>query len=347
MEENNKQVLAAAPQVTKEQFLQHIADMLAGYQWPAGSIECIDPSKARTVYLWGHHFKGVAEGSWSAKVNAEVTVTYGDKERKVSPGTPYSGVLPEVSFDVAVINDDENTPYWAKDFAKTGFAVENLQPLSFVQGSGATVEGKDSDKAYNAWMKNGNEIVDNFLRGCAEMLSQNTAVAYVALDLIPAEVVQKSPEMFANSKFSSTDAKASTRNSVTEDPTAVLIPFHVLEFQFEGKQYHLAMMADGDAMMKGKVPPVQDNSRTPEEIVNEELADQVKTAKYAKWGGCVAVVITVVLLGLIAGLIIAVGAYGVNWYMNRPIKERLKQLEQQKADGQKALAEKLRKQLLG
>lgn len=341
---NKQNVLAAVPQITQQDFLSHIAEALGTYKWPEGSIECIDATKTRLVYLWGNRFKGNAEGTWTAKVNGNHDLTVNNQKKDIPDGTPYSGPLPLTDFDILVINDNQSTPYWAKEFCKIGFVSENFQPISAATADGATVEGDSSGNPLASWMKHGNAIADNHLLPIAKQLSENTALAYAALNILPLEVIQQSASLFNQMGFNSRDVNVQTRNSVTEDPTPVLIPFFVLEFQFEGKSYHIAMMADKVGTLKGQLPPVRDIVKTPEQVVNEEMPDKIKLVKLMKWGWILAIVLfalTNFSVALVALLAWAVGY----WLIKKPIKDRIEELSQQAVADTQRNAALLKKQL--
>lgn len=342
MTENNIQV--AVPQITKEDFLRRVANTLGTYKWPKGSIECIDPDKTKLVYLWGNRYKGHAEGAWSAKVNGNHKINVNNKDVELADGTPYSGPIPSVNFDLLVINDNQATPYWAKEFSKVGFKSENFQPYSSVDACGGCVEGEDTANSSSIWMKNGNEIVDGYLYPLAVSFSQDTALAYIALNVLPAQVVQQSASMFSNMKFDSRDVTASSRNSITEDPTPVLIPFYLLEFQFEGKPYYVAMMANDSYAMKGQIPPVNEDSKTPQQIVEEEMPAKVKQAKILKWGWTLAIILFIIF-NIPTAIVYLIAWFIGQWILTKPIKDRIKELQQQDADNSQKTAALLTKQL--
>lgn len=87
MEQNqiNQKVLVAVPQLTRQDFFDHIADMWQ-YTWPDGAIECINPENTKLVYLWGNRFKGTAEGSWTAKMGCSHTIEVNKKRYKLLRG---------------------------------------------------------------------------------------------------------------------------------------------------------------------------------------------------------------------------------------------------------------------
>ena len=325
---NEKNVMAAVPQQTQQDFLSHIAKTFGTYKWPKGAIECIDASKTRQVYLWGNRIKGKAEGTWTAKVSGNHSLTINDKKVEITDGTPYSGPLPPVDFDILVINDNQATPYWAKNFCNVGFQGENFLPASAASAQGVTVEGDNSGNPLASWMKHGNAIADKHLLPAAKQISENAAFAYAALNIIPVEVIQQSTHMFNQMGFSSRDVGLQTRNSVSEEPTPVLIPFYVLEFQFEGKQYYIAMMADKTGTFSGEVPLARHTDKTPEQVVNEEMSDKVKQLKLMKWGWVLAVVL--LLLTNLTVALLALVAWGVGyWLMKRPINSRMEELAQE------------------
>lgn len=339
----SQQVLVAIPQVSKQDFLGRIADIFGAYNWPEGSIECINPNATKLVYLWGYRFKGTAEGSWTARVNGSTEITVNDKKMNIADGTPYSGVLPPIEFDLLVINDNPETPYWAKDFCKVGYVASNFQPYTSLEATGGVVEGSNAGNPHAEWMKNGNSIADNYLLPFAKELSQDTAMAYLALNILPADIVQQMMGMLKGSKFNSRDVEVSSRNSVTEELVPVLIPFYVIEFQFEGKMYHLAMMADSRGMMLGQVPPVRDVEKSPKEIVKEEMPDKVKLVNIMKWGWILAVVL--LFVKFIVAVIVLV-AWAVAYYVVKmPINNRIKAIERQSAANTQRKAEQLRRQL--
>lgn len=344
MEQNktSQQVLVAVPQMSKQVFLKNIADTLGSYNWPSGSIECINPDNTKLVYLWGHRIKGNAEGSWTAKVNGSPNITVNNKEVNLADGTPYSGPLPEFSFDLIVINDNQDTPNWAKDFCKVGWATEQLKPADDIK----SIEplGSNSGNPLASWVKNGNAIVDQYALPLATDLSQNAAMAWIALDIVPAEVVQQSMNMFNDMKFSSRDVTTTTRNNVNENVVPVLIPFYVLEFKYDGKSYYIAMMGNG--CMKGQIPPVQENTKSVDDIVADEMSDKIKQVKIVKWGWLLAVVLLLVVNFTVAA--IALIAWGVAyWIMKKPIEDRKKQIENEAADNTQKKVLLLKKQLLG
>lgn len=346
MEQNKttQQVLVAVPQISKQDFLKVLADNLGSYKWPSGSIECINPNETKLVYLWGYRFKGKAEATWTAKVNGNQKITVNNKEANITDGTSYSGAIPSVDFDLLVINDNSDTPYWAKNFCDVGFVVSNFLPYSSVETSGGVVEGSDSGNPHSAWMKNGNQIADTFLFPFAQDLAENAGIAYMALNILPPEVVQRSIDMFKNMKFSSRDVTVSSRNSVAEEPVPVLIPFYVLEFQFESKKYYMAMMADSQPFIKCQIPPVSDADKTPEEVVEEEMPDKIKQVKLLKWGWLLAVILLVVVNLTVA--VIALIAWGIAyWLVKKPINDRKKEFEQQSTLNSQKTAELLRKQM--
>lgn len=346
MEQNktNQQVLAAVPQVSKQDFLKVLADTLGSYKWPSGSIECINPSETKLVYLRGYRFKGNAEATWTAKVNGNQKITVNNNDVNITDGTSYSDAIPSVDFDLLVINDNSDTPYWAKNFCNIGFEGSNFQPYSSIETTGGVIEGSDSGNPHSAWMKNGNKITDTFLLPIAEDLSENAGIAYIALNIIPPEVIQQSMGMFKDMKFNSRDVTVTSRNSVTEEPTPVLIPFYVLEFQFEGKTYHMAMMADSRCIIKGQIPPVRDTEKSPEEVVEEEMPDKIKQAKLIKWGWILAVIL-LFAVNLIVGVIVLIAWAIAYWFIKKPINDQIKELEQQSASNSQKTAELLRRQL--
>ena len=346
MEESNitTPMQVAVPQVTVQDFIHLNAQKLGNYRWSQGAIESIDPSKIRLVYLWGNRFKGKAEGSWSAKVNGTHTITVNKKELNIQDGTPYSGTIPQVEFDILVINDTPATPEWAKYFCKVGFESENFQPQSYVSESGGVVEGDHSVSPHSGWMKNGNAIVDSYLLPLANDLSRNTAMAYVALNIVPAEVIQQSMNLFNNLDFNSKDVTVSSRNSVTDEPTPVLIPFYVLEFEYEGKPYFMAMMADKKGLVNCQVPVENATAKTPEQIVKEEMPDQVKQVNMLKWGWLLAVVMLFVANFSVAAICLVLWAAGY-WYMKKQIDNRIHELLEQEDIEARKTTELLRRQL--
>lgn len=342
MEQNKatQPMLVADPQMSKQEFLKSIADTLGSYNWPSGSIECINPDNAKLVYLWGHRFKGNAEGSWTAKVNGSPKITVNNKEVNLTDGTPYSGPLPEFSFDLIVINDNQNTPYWAKDFCKIGWYTDQFKQID--NEVGLDIIGSNAGNPLASWVKNGNEIIDQYALPLATDLSQNAAMAWVALDIVPADVVQQSMNIFNDMKFSSRDVTTTTRNTVEEEVNPVLIPFYVLEFNYEGKTYYIAMMGNG--CMKGKVPPVQEPSESVDDIISKEMPDKIKQAKLIKWGWLLAIVLLFVVNLTVA--VIALIVWGIAyWLVKKPINDRKKELELQSVSNSQKTAEQLRKQL--
>lgn len=348
MEQNptSKSVQVAVPQISKEDFLKSLADNLGSYKWPSGSIESINPDATKLVYLWGYRIKGKAEATWTAKTNGSKKITVNNQDVNIPDGTPYSGTIPQVDFDVLVISDNAALPYWAKNFCEIGFEGTSFQPFSSVEATGGVIEGSDAGNPHAAWMKNGNKITDNFLLPFVEDLSENAAMVYLALNIVPPEVIQNSMNLFSGMKVSSRDVAVSSRNSVSDEPIPVLIPFYVLEFKFEGKTYHMAMMADSRCVMKGQIPPVrQTSSKSPKELVEEEMPDKIKQAKLLKWGWIVAVILLFVVNLKVAVIVLIVWAVAY-WFVKKPVNDRIKDLERQDSLNSQKTADLLRKKLV-
>lgn len=341
----NKQHQVAIPLVDRQIFLNEIVETLSSYKWPKGSIECIDPSKTRLVFLPGNRYKGKTEGTWTAKVDGDKEITVNDNQVNIPDGTPYSGTIPEIDFDVLVINDNDATPFWAKGFTTVGFVAMNYQPMSYIEAVDGIIEGDDSGNPHMSWMKYGNEITDRFLLPYAAELSSNGAIAYLALDIVPAEVIEKSTDLFSQIRMSSRDIAVSSRNSVSEEPVPVLIPFYVLEFQFEGKNYHLAMMADASTSMKGQVPPVAQEDLESEQVVTEENSESTIQPIMIKWGWILSVVFLLLGSFLFALVVLIIWAIA-KWKWNKKTNEHIEKLENQKVVKAQDIADKLRRQLI-
>ena len=152
-------------------------------------------------------------------------------------------------------------------------------------------------------------------------------------------------DMLSKMKFNSRDVIVSTRNSVTEDPNPVLIPFYVFEFQYEGKTYHIEKMAEPNGGFRTQMPPVNDTIMTPLEILNEELPDKKKKAKLIKWGWLLAVLALIVTNYKIAFICLIAWVIGY-LYIKHSIKATVKQLESLEAERRRENKTKIKKQLL-
>lgn len=340
------QALAAVPTASKEDFLNQIVEHLSSYEWPEGAIECINPDNVRLVYLWGNRFKGTAEGTWSARSGSEVTLDFGgDKKSKIAQGTPYSGEMPKLEFDLVAINDNQDLPYWAQPFVDMSFRSENFQPVSFVEQFGATIAGSCGGNNLSSWMKNGNRIIDNHFLPEASVLASDTAIAYLALGILPANTpMEMLNSLSSMGKFNAVDVQTTMRSSITEEPVPALIPFYLLEFQYQGQQYHLVMMADSRCMLHGKVPPVQGGRPSVDELVDKEAHGLVLASKILRWGWILAVLLLfasfkvaffVLVLWLVAYLVVK----GI-------VNSKKKVYEAQHSRAQQAIADMLRRQLL-
>ena len=193
-------------------------------------------------------------------------------------------------------------------------------------------------------MKNGNEIVDKYLYSIAVDLSQNTALAYISLNVMPAEVIQQSADLFSNMKFNSKDVAVTSRHNVKEEPTPVLIPFYLLEFEFNGKAYYIAMMADNSYTLKGQIPPIEEPNKTPQQLVEEEMPDKVKKVKMIKWGWILAIIL-LFICNIAIAVVYLVFWVAAKWYFNKDINNRIKELEQQATENTKKTATLLMEQL--
>ncbi len=340
-----QQMLVAVPQITKKDFIEEIANALDQYKWSKRIVECMNPDDIRLVYVKGYHFKGTAEGSWTAKVDGSKDITVNKKKVPIADGTPYAGPIPEIDFSISIINDNQATPYWAKQFNKTAFSNDKFMPISYISSSGGIIVGEDSDNPFSAWMKYGNEIIDNYLKPIAVDMSMNGAVAYLALNILPADVVSQMKDMLSKMKFNSRDVVVSTRNSVTEDPNPVLIPFFVFEFQYEGKTYHITKMAEPNGGFRAQMPPVNDGIMTPLEILDVELPEKKKKAKLIKWGWLLALLALIVTNFKIAFICLIAWVIGY-LYIKHSINSTVRQLNSLEDERRRNNQAKIKKQLL-
>ncbi len=337
-------VLVGAPQISKKEFLQIIANDLSDYQWPNGAIECMNPDNVKLVFIRGNLFVGSAEGSWNAKVQGNHTITVNNQKTVIKDGTHYEGLIPKSEFRLSVINDNQATPEWAKFFCQYGFKSDKFMPSSFLASSGGLVEGEDSANSFAVWMKNGNKIVDECFLPMAEKISKHLGIAYASLNIISPEDLNKT-SIFNDYTFSSRDVTVSTRNSIAEDPKPVYIPFYYLDFQFEGKPYYIAMMAESNSVVKAQVPP-KDNAPTPMEILEEEIPEMRKKAGMLKWGWALAILLLLIFNFKIAFVFLIIWAIGY-WYYKHTIKVRIEEFKGMEDERIRKNIAKIKKQLLG
>ena len=145
-------------------------------------------------------------------------------------------------------------------------------------------------------------------------------------------------------KFNSKDVAVTSRHNVKEEPTPVLIPFYLLEFEFEGKAYYIAMMADNSFTLKGQIPPIKEPKKTPQQLVEEELPDKVKKIKMIKWGWILAIIL-LFISNLTIAAVYLVFWFAAKWYFNKDINNRIKELELEAAENAKESATLLMKRL--
>ena len=336
-------VLVGAPQISKEEFLEIIANDLSDYQWPNGAIECMNPDNVKLVYILGNLFVGTAEGSWSAKVQGNHTITVNNKKTVIKDGTVYSGLIPKSEFRLSVINDNQATPEWARFFCKFGFKGDKFMPSSFMVSSGGSVEGEDSENSFAVWMKNGNKIVDDCFLPMAEKLSKHIGIAYASLKIISPEDLNKT-NIFNDFSFSSRDVTVSTRNSITEDPKPIYIPFYYLAFQFEGKSCYIAMMAEHNPAMRAQIPP-KDNAMSPMQLLDVEIPEMKKKAGMLKWGWALAILLLLIFNFKIAFVFFIIWAIG-HWYYNHSIDVRIEEFKGMEDERIRNNQAKIKKQLL-
>lgn len=337
-------VLVGAPQISKEEFIEIIVNDLSDYQWPNGAIECMNPVNVKLVYILGNLFVGTAEGSWSAKVQGNNTITINNKKSVIKDGTPYSGLIPKSEFSLSVINDNQATPEWARFFCKFGFKGDKFMPSSFMASSGGLVEGENSENSFAAWMKNGNKIVDDCFLPMAEKLSKHLGIAYASLNIISPDDLNKT-SIFNDFTFSSRDVTVSTRNSITEDPKPIYIPFYYLDFQFEGKSYYIATMAEPNPVMRAQIPPM-DNTKTPMQLHDEVIPGMKKKAGMLKWGWALAALLLLIFNFKIALVVFVIWVIGY-WYYNHSIDVRTKEFKGMEDERIRKNKAKIKKQLLG
>ena len=343
MENVTKKVLVAQPQLSKQEFLNLIASYADSFHLSQEAINSIDAKNTRLVYLRGNRFRGVAEGTWTAKSATQIELTVNNEKKNIPAGTSYSGKIPSTDFDLLIINDNDATPDWAKDFCKTGFRTDSLLPLSSDGSSDIIIEGDDSSNPFSAWMKNGNGIVDNFLYPYAVDISQNRVYLEVEVGIITPTMAESMKDSLG--KISSYDVEVSSRHSVNDDPISVLIPFYVLEYQFEGNNYYFAMMADKGGRFTASIPPTSNDFEAEQQAVEKEKESKRQNIKLVKLGW-VLVFVVLFVFGFTGGLIY-LGLWFVGYLIFKSSAEgQIKALDNKITERKEQMKEALRQQLM-
>ncbi len=353
MEETDKQqqMQVAVPYATKQMFLSSIVDMLSNYNWPNGAIKCINPNNTKLIFLYGNRIKVNVEGDYTAKVDGEYLIAINDQKATIPNGMMYNGTIPKTPYEFILINENNSTPEWAKKYCQLCFECKSFQPISYVEQAGGIKVGDNSDKSLQSWVKYGDLIIRDFSYQLANQLSKHSLTAYLALNVLPKDVIMNASSLLNDNNFPSRDVVAHTQYYETEAPSPVLVPFYLLEFSFEGKEYHISMAADKNYAqhIKGQIPPVKIKETEiikPLQIVEKEMPEKYKQVKMVKWCWVLAIV-----LFLIANFKIAF-IYLIAWYIcyqiiKKPINKRVNEIVQQIMDKNKEKAEMLKKQLLG
>lgn len=341
--QNNQQVQAAIPDVSKEDFLKRIAVGLGEVEWSDDVIQSIDPNKTQLIYLWGQRFRGTVEGKWEAKISGELKFTIDNKEIKVPDGTAYSCPFSDLNFDLLVIDDNQATPEWAKRFMNIGFLADKFQPMSTVEASGNKIEGENSGDPQSTWLKRGNAITDSFLRPIITEVATSAKAAFKLIDGLPSDFLDDWST--ANSmRVSARDIDFIARNNLTEDPTPVLIPFYVIEFQYNGNTYTIVEMADAGQVVRFTMPQPVQVTETPENIYAKELAEKATMAKLVKWGWLLAIIF-LFIAGFFTAIIVLIAWYIFKLIFNKSLEKRDKELQSQFMDRHKIYQEKINRQL--
>lgn len=334
------------PVVSEKEFLQQLVEIFHKNNFAEEAVECLDPSKLSLKYLTGYQYKGVADCGYACQTAADLEITINDKKSKISSGTPLSGAMNDVEFNIAVPDLASDTRPWVKAMAGrlryTTYA--DTVEVPDVNSVKEEVVGSYSVNPLDYWVKNSNEILDELFKKPAYAMASNSVLAYENLGIIDSNTAAQMISMGASGTIAITNLTVKTRNNLKEYGHKVLIPCYVLEFQYQGNDLYIAACAcDKTLPYTLGIPRCKPAEISAEEQAKLEMPEKAKTLKLVSWGWIVAV--GVVFLNFIAALVCLGIWFGAKWYLGKDIKARAREIEANRAAASDNLRNKLAKQL--
>ena len=339
MESSN--IVLLRPAASGEAFLKKVVDILHEENIAEDAISSIDPSKLALKYLTGYQYKGLADCDYSAQTAADIEITINDNKKTIKAGTPISGSVDNIAFDIVV-------PCPTKDeraCAKLGYATfEDAITIPDTNAVEEEVIGDFSVNPLDFWVKNSNAVLDEMFSEPAYETASNSVLLYEDLGLISPEMAAEMLKMGASSSIDITNLKVKTRNNLQEYGQMMLIPCYVLEFKYNGKDYYVAACACEAALPYIYcIPTLAPVDITPEEQAEQEMPQKVKTLKLVRWGWIIAV--AAFFISFILSLICLALWFGAKWYFARELNARAKEIENARAEASANIRKKLEAQL--
>lgn len=344
MESSN--IVLLRPAVSGEVFLKKVVDILHEENIAEDAISSIDPSKLALKYLTGYQYKGMADCDYSAQTASDLEVTINDNKKTIKSGTPISGSVDNIAFDIVVPCPTKDERAWVRQMCdRLGYATYGDSIT--IPDTNAVEEEAIGDFSVNPldfWVKYSNAILDDMFSEPAYETASNSVLLYEDLGLISPEMAAEMLKMGVSSSINITNLKVKTRNSLQEYGKKMLIPCYVLEFQYNGKDYYVAACAcEADLPYIYHLPVQALVDITPEEQVEQEMPQKVKTLKLVRWGWIIAV--AAVFINFVLALVCLALWYGAKWYFTRELNVRAQEIENARAEASANIRKKLEAQL--
>lgn len=332
------------PKVSKEEFLKHVINELVASNLDENAVSSIDPSKLQVKYLWGYQYSGSAECNYSARVanNHTVKIEYGSKSYngEIKSGTPVKGHLDDLTFDIVVPSITDKSPYWAERIDMSLLA-ENLHEYKEGEIPACDIIDGIADSPLDYWLKKGNDVVDKLCTPIAEGVSSNAALIYQDLGIVPLDVAVEIAKSGTLGTIDVVGVSVQTRNKLFTYGNRVLIPFYLLEFEYKNRPQYIVGTTDGSNYLFGNIPMV--THKNPEEILEEEMADKMKTVKMAKYGWIIAL-LALFVAGFTTAVVLLIVWYVALYILKMPIKKREKELKEEQGKRSLRIEAMLKKQ---
>lgn len=341
---DNSNIVIIRPIMSKEQFLPKLVEILHQNNIAPEALEVIDSSKVTLKYVTGYQFKGTGDCSYSAQTAGDLEITINDKKTTIKNGTPISGSIDNISFDIAVPIVGDTDSNWAKAMAQSlrYTTFDNTVTVNDIKEIGEDVAGNFNANALDFWVKNSNAILDNMMAEPAYALASSNALLYQQLGIIGPEMAMQMAKMGGTIDIQNLRVKS--RNNLQEYGQKVLIPCYVLEFKFQNNDFFVACCVCKEKLQYTLgIPRRKTSNLTPEEQACQEMPDKAKIMKIANWGWILAVAAIFIKLWLAA---VVLGLwFGAKWYLSKDIKARAKEIEASRAASSENLKLQIAKKL--
>lgn len=334
------------PEVTKDEYMQLVGKKLMDSPIRLDALKNIDASKFQLKYVWGYRYTGTFDCNWSCQVARDCKFSINSYETEFKQGTPISGDLEQNRFDIVQPIIDESSPNWLKTMALYNIPAKNLLPYKGTEVSEDDIVKPIDTSALEFWVKYGNGIIDRHCLPIVNTVASNPIYVMEKQGIIPTDEAISFMQATADMDISGIQVEnysVKSRNNLTSYGEPVLLPYYVLDFEFENNNYFIVGPANDSGFIISSVP-LRKVASSPELQAEQEMPEQSKKVKWMKRAGWLAILIffitnlTVTLVYLIAW---AAGTF----MLKKNIKDRAKQIKKEWESDKETIKKELSKQL--